>query len=368
MRRDLRRIYPADIFDRKFEDCIRDKKNVVLQGGYGKNNLGDDALLLAIYNHIKEINPQSAVTVICHFPDNVRRRYGINAVGYKSRNLPAVYMRCDALIIGGGGIVNIINSYSGFQIFKMADPKGKFLFISSLVEKMLGRTVVFYGVGMTSFPDIITKRLMDKTLTKIDLMSVRDDMSYKYVKSVMEDKAYLCYDPALDYKGELEVEDKELEQLDIPSGYVAISIRSVPDDEAMSNLKDAVRHLIDHCIRDGKNILLLPVSCHPTKTLEDDRIILHEIYSTYHDNSSVKLIDEYLGPAIIQKILINADAMVMSRLHGLVITYDYDIPTIVLSYSEKVSLFARQGDYRYIYDYRCLDAQRIVQAMESLVE
>jgi len=120
---------------------------VVIHGGYGKNNMGDDALLHVIRGRVLAALPTAEVHVVCHGPERVVARYRDDPAGpvtsshFKSRATIRAARRSDLYIIGGGGIVNRINAYSGLMMLKWLDPKGKFQFLAALLAGWTG------GVG-----------------------------------------------------------------------------------------------------------------------------------------------------------------------------------------------------------------------------
>lgn len=48
------------------------RPKVVIHGGYGKNNMGDDALFHAIYTRVMKAFPAAEVTAVCHGPENLK--------------------------------------------------------------------------------------------------------------------------------------------------------------------------------------------------------------------------------------------------------------------------------------------------------
>src|SRR5688572_2911510 len=76
---------------------------VTLHGGYGKNNLGDDAILHVLILRVLEELPGAQLTIVCHGPENVARRYahipGLAACGFKSRAALRAMLRSHIYII-----------------------------------------------------------------------------------------------------------------------------------------------------------------------------------------------------------------------------------------------------------------------------
>lgn len=376
---DIRKNYAIQEFDQRVIELLKDinKKSplILVQGGYGKNNLGDDALLLTIAKKIEKWIPGATIVAMCHYPERVEQLYHLKAVGFKSIHTTKYLCTCDVLIIGGGGIVNIINTFSGFPVLKIFDMKGKFLFLTSLFTKLRRKKVIFYGVGMTSIPDRFVKILMNITVKKIDLLGVRDKVSKEKVKEIIgqqTNKLFYTYDPALDFT----VSDEPLEP--VIKAYsictkcnIIINIRSVLDEEINQRvMKEIVPFLIRlHKKYPQFQLILLPVSIHPDKMIENDLIICKKLYEMLVGQgvSNLVLLDSYLHPGVTKKLLERTSLLIMSRLHGLILSCDFRIPTIVLSYDDKVKLFAEMAGYRYIFEYQSLSETELWHSAQVIL-
>ncbi len=286
-RQNLREKYPIGPFEEQLERILKgipkQKPLILIQGGYGKNNTGDDALLLAIRQKVLEIVPGAHIVALCHGPENVQKLYGIEAAYFTDKKARKLLRTCDALIIGGGGIVNKINTYSGLKVFKIFDPKGKFLFFTALFTKLRKKPVVFYVVGMTSIPDALVRFLMKRTLGRVDLLAVRDPVSYQIAGEIApRQQIFLCHDPALNYRPAVPANIQPvLEQAGVREGqeYLVFNARFVLDEAVNAGARAAIAAVIAALSRQmpEKKIILLPISMHPSKRLEDDLQCLREI-------------------------------------------------------------------------------------------
>ena len=88
-RQNLREKYPIGPFEEQLERILKgipkQKPLILIQGGYGKNNTGDDALLLAIRQKVLEIVPGAHIVALCHGPENVQKLYGIEAAYFTDK-------------------------------------------------------------------------------------------------------------------------------------------------------------------------------------------------------------------------------------------------------------------------------------------
>ena len=83
------------------------RPRVAIHGGYGKNNLGDDAILDVLLSRTLARFPDAAVTVVCHGPANVEARYrdlpNLSACHFKSLAALRAVVGSHLYFIGGGG-------------------------------------------------------------------------------------------------------------------------------------------------------------------------------------------------------------------------------------------------------------------------
>ena len=374
---DIKKKYSSSLFEAQLLSLLAKfppNPLIVIQGGYGKKNLGDDALLLTIREKVLSLRPDAKIVALCHNAHNVEELLNCSAVSFKDRSMPLLLLRCDMLIIGGGGIVNIINTYSGNKIFKIFDLKGKFLFLTSLFTKLRRKPVIFYGIGMTSVPDQGVAWLVNWTMKKVDLISVRDNVTLNFLRNRVKNqkKLFLVHDPAFDFNYHVSSTDQqELKQI-VQQPFIAVSIRSVLDEEINNRVLGAVRSNINYILKEHPelHILILPVSMHDSKPLENDYIMGKQLYdgiqSEYIDR--VKLLDRYLHPGLTKEILSYASVIVMSRLHGLILSYEYNIPTVVLSYDTKVTEQAKMCEYPYILEYDNVSFDSLNKMLKSALE
>ena len=372
----IRELYPIKPFEEKLESLLltikKEKPLILIQGGYGKNNLGDDALLLTIQQKILTIRSDADIVAVCHYPSNVKSKYGINAVYFTERTAIKYFFTCDALIIGGGDIVNKINTFSGYRFFKIFDPKGKYLFFTSLLTRLRRKIVVFYVVGMTSIPDKAVELLMRITLPKADLLGIRDMVTYETIVPMVKGKSdiIVCHDPALDFHMQMELDmDSWLKDKNVQpeTKMIIVSVRHVLNDRINANLINSIKLYIEYIDKyfQDYQVLLLPVSQHPDKKLENDLIISSQVFSKLSLGCRAILISEYLHPQFVKELFGRADLILMARLHGLILSYDFHRPTIVLSYDNKVTQFAKMAGYKSVLPYESISFERIKELSDA---
>jgi polysaccharide pyruvyl transferase WcaK-like protein len=329
---------------------------VVIHGGYGKNNMGDDALLHVIRGRILAAFPDAEIHVVCHGPERVVERYRNDPLGpvtsshFKSGTTVRAAWRSDFYIIGGGGIVNRINAYSGLMMLKWLDPKGKFQFLAALLAGWTGAFTLYYGIGAESFPDPVVKNLTRFALKRASVVSARDPRTIANLREIgVKREIVQVLDPALS----LEPGDPvEADALLLASGaspregrtrpLVGLNFRWV-GDPAVDNdntLAEATRLARDLNER-GCDVIFLPISQHPDKHLEDDLDFGRRLRDELGAPAWFALLERYPHPATYMALLGACDALVLSRLHAVILGTMMGVPIAIVTYDDKVSEFVK---------------------------
>ena len=356
---------------------------VVIHGGYGKNNMGDDALLHVIRGRVLTAFPAAEVHVVCHGPERVIARYRDDPAGpvtsshFKSVETVSAARRSDLYIIGGGGIVNRINAYSGLMMLKWLDPKGKFQFLAALLAGWTGAFTIYYGIGAESFPDPVVKNLTRFALKRASVVSARDPRTIANLRELgVKREIVQVLDPALSLEP---APAEEADKLLVDAGTVARAVRTRPlvglnfrwvGDPAVDNdrtLAEAVR-LARELHQRGCDVIFLPISQHPDKHLEDDLDFGRRLRHELEVPEWFALLETYPHPAVYMALLGACDALVLSRLHAVILGTMMGVPIATVSYDDKVSEFVKlSGQEARMIDLPEFTLERLQPALDEVL-
>lgn len=322
------------------------RPHVVLHGGYGKRNLGDDAILEVLLAQIQEAIPWAQITVVCHGPAEVRARYGVPACHFASWAALKAILTADVYIIGGGGIINRINSYSGFLRLRALDPKGKFLFIAAAIAKLKGARLDFHAIGTTSFPDFVVRWLAPRILNRADALTVRDRRSQEILQAAgVQRPIRVVPDPVV----ELETAPPETaRQLLIETGIaldrlkVGINFRYVAetDIDNTQTVRDVARLVEWLQVEWDAQVVFLPFGRHPSRQVENDLLFAHEVAGQLKHRQGFYILERDIRPAEMKAVLGQMDLCVLERLHSVILAAPTGVPLISVIYDQKVAAFA----------------------------
>ncbi len=358
---------------------------VVIHGGYGKNNLGDDALLDVIRGRVLRAFPSAQVHVVCHGPQRVLDRYRGDPAGpltvshFRSFATLRAAVRSDLYVIGGGGIVNRINAYSGRMALKWLDPKGKFQFLAALLAGWTGAFTLYYGIGAESFPDPVVRGLTRFALKRASVVSARDPLTIENLRGLGVTREIVqVLDPATSLEP---AEPAAADALLRVAGALPRSSRvrplvglnfrwvgdpAVDNDRTLEEAARLARHLHDER---GCDVLFLPISQHPDRHLEDDLDFGRRLREGLGDPGWFSLLETYPDPAAYMALLGACDALVLSRLHAVILGTMMGVPLGVVSYDDKVAEFVKlSGQEERMIELSDFTLERLSPILDDVLE
>jgi polysaccharide pyruvyl transferase WcaK-like protein len=371
-----------DTLRARFEKLGRAPR-VVIHGGYGKNNMGDDAILHVIRGRVLTAFSDAEIHVVCHGPERVVARYRDDPAGpvtsshFKSMTTVRAAVRSDLYIIGGGGIVNRINAYSGNMVFKALDPKGKFQFLASILAGWTGAFTLYYAIGAESFPDAVVRTLTRLALKRASVVSARDPRTVRNLREIgVKREIVEVLDPALSLEP---ASPQEADALLAEIGaapragrtrpLVGMNFRWVGDpavnnDRTLSEAARTARYLDEH----GCDVVFLPISQHPDKHLEDDLDFGRRLREELGAPAWFALLERYPHPVLYMALLGACDALVLSRLHAVILGTMMGVPIAVVTYDDKVSEFVKlSGQEARMIDLADFTLERLEPVLRDVI-
>jgi polysaccharide pyruvyl transferase CsaB len=319
---------------------------VVLHGGYGKRNIGDDAILEVLLAQLRDAIPSAEITVVGHGPAEVQARHDVAACHFASWAALKAILTADVYIIGGGGIINRINTYSGFRHLRVLDPKGKFLFIAAAMAKLSGARLDFHAIGATSFPDSIVRWLAPRVLDRADALTVRDPQSRELLQSAGVRKAiHVVPDPVVKLEPAPATFAKQLlTEMGVALDRLKVGVNfryvSEPDIDNARTIRDVALLVEWLQIERDAQVLFLPFGRHPSRQVENDLIFAHKVAECLNHRQDFRILERELRPAEMKAVLGQMDLCLLERLHSVIMAAPTGVPIISVIYDDKVAAFA----------------------------
>ncbi|MBR6728770.1 MAG: polysaccharide pyruvyl transferase CsaB [Clostridia bacterium] len=300
--------------------------DAVISGYYGYGNAGDEALLYAMIQHLREQKPDIRLLVLSKNPKATEREHGVYAV-----NRYSLFKICRALktaklfISGGGSLLQDVTS-----------SKSLWYYLSLIkTAARLGVPVMLYANGIGPINKESNRKKTTAILKDITLATLREPESVHELTSlgVSKEKLRITADPALSLKPEAEEGVKSLlSNLGVHDEreFLCISLRPWRDLTA-DKLQDIAAAINEACRAHNLMPLLIPMKYPEDLTLANRLKALLMQPSVVLESPCTA--QETLG--LIKK----ARAVVAMRLHSLIYAASVTVPTVGLSYDPKVDAF-----------------------------
>lgn len=308
----------------------RDRDGVVICGAYGRGNAGDDAILEAILQEIRSIDPDTPVTVISKNPKSTRLSYRVRSVSRV--DLPGwvgAMKRARLYINGGGSLIQDVTSRRSLWFYLM----------NIRAAKWAGCKVQMYGCGIGPVTRGNHRELAAKVLNRnVDVITLREPDSLEELRSMGVEKPEikLTADPALTLRPAAEEKtDSVLLRAGIPphgERFICFALRPWPGfSEKAPVFAAGARYAWE---RYG----LTPVFTAVEKG--QDPAAAREA-AKYLGDAPHYFLDDAGAAGTIIGALSRMEVVVSMRLHALIFAAGRGIPLAGVVYDPKVSAFLR---------------------------
>jgi polysaccharide pyruvyl transferase CsaB len=365
-------------------------KTIVLSGYYGFDNAGDEALLAAISEALREFSPDINIIVLSASPQRTQELHGVAAVSrFNPISLIQTLRRADLLISGGGSLLQDVTSWRSILYY---------LGIVTLAL-ILGQPVMFYAQGIGPIRRPWARWLTRVIANRVRLITVRDQDSLNELKhlGVTKPPVYVTADPVLGMRAAgltvVENETSSKNDANEDNEYnedIVINLALESDDNINQNLiveavaknknktdkpyrrigfalrnwqgltgfKAAVAEAADYLAEQGWEVVFVPLH------YPDDLVAARDIASRMRFPS--RIIEERLSVQGVMQELARIDLLVGMRLHSLIFAAALGVPMLGISYDPKVNAFLEQLGEKPVGQVEDLTAQQLITGITVL--
>lgn len=149
----------------------------VISGYFGFDNAGDEAILAAMVQHLKECDPACEITVLSGNPARTIKTQGQGVRAILRTDLRSVVealRRSDLFVSGGGSLLQDVTSSRSIPYY---------LGLVGLA-KILGKRVFFYSQGVGPIRGILGRTMVRWICNRVDAVTVRDSESLELLRSL----------------------------------------------------------------------------------------------------------------------------------------------------------------------------------------
>ena len=321
-----------------------ERESIVICGAYGRGNAGDDAILEAIVQEMRALDPERTICVMSRRPRETRLIYRTNAI--YTFNVFAVlrrFRRAALYINGGGSLMQDVTSTRSIWYYCY----------TLRAAKKRGCKVMMYGCGIGPINRAGNRKMAARTIDRsVDRITLRDDNSRAQLEQmgVTHPDIRVSADPTIILSpAPRETVNLALEQSGIdPDGrYIGFGLRHWKGlDAALPEIAAAAEYAYQ---KHGLTPVFVPIEF-PSDLTPAERVgaLLHCPWYAVRTRQPIEVT---IG------ILARMKAVVGIRLHSLMFSAGQGVPVVGMSYDIKVD-----GFLKYIGSRTCLQLRSVKAA------
>lgn len=313
----------------------------IISGYYGFGNAGDEAILQAIVDSLRQLDPQALVTVLSANPQATRVEHGVTAVARTGIWQIAGLMRQSDLFISGGG-----------GLLQDATSSRSLLYYLGLIRlaRFLGCQTMLYANSLGPVTRPRNRLLTSRTLQQMGFITVRDRLSWKLAQElgIRSAQMELTADPVLLMRPT---------RVQPVQRRLAVAVRDwrSPHDY-LTEVAKAARVLT----QDGFQIQFVPL--HYSRDLAIAQKLAAEV------GSGAICLDQPMRFDQLLATLAEAELVVAMRLHALIMSAICLRPMVGIAYDPKVNGFLQSIGQPVAGTTLDLKAEQLVACIQDTYE
>lgn len=330
-----------------------EKYDVSILGYYGFRNSGDDNLLHAIINSLKERKEDININVFSKNPEETAKIYGVNSVNrFDFMALRKALKNTKLFIMGGGSLLQDGTSLRSLIYYAVC---------IGMAKKLCEKTML-YANGVGPFVHELSKSVTARALKGVNIVTLRDLDSAMELKNMgVYKNVYITADPVFSLNESLRSGENILWAKGITKGekYICVSPRKW--DRQPEHFAEGFAGLCDYIYTEyGYKVVFLPMQ-YPY-----DARIIRGIQSKMKSPSV--FLDSRLSAEEILSVIKGSEFVVGVRLHLLIYAAAVSVPGIGIVYDPKVSGFQRYIGQPYYIEPRSLTAGDFTAVIDDCIK
>jgi polysaccharide pyruvyl transferase CsaB len=301
--------------------------DIAILGYYGYRNSGDEAILNSTIQSMRAVDPDVSFAVFSKKPGKTIRDHEVNSI-HRFNLLRAIgILKKTRLFLAGGG--NLIQDNTSTRSILY------YLYMLGLARRCGAKTMLFAN-GIGPIVRNINRKLVIRTLNRLDAITLREPVSFDELKSMGVDKPpiHITSDPAIMLESAPDSAVDELikaEGIPADKPLVGISVRKWAD---LSYLEE-IAAIADFCAESlGAHPVFIPMQ-YPS-----DLNICRSVMDRMRSQASVIARD--YPPEYILGFTGRLSLMIGMRLHSLIYAACRGVPMLGMIYEPKVDAFLKE--------------------------
>ena len=305
-----------------------DTRRILISGYYGLRNTGDEAVLSAIIKGLRAQSEDTEIVVLSQSPEETAATHGVRALPRMSPSVVSQAVNdCDLFISGGGSLLQDATSFKSLVYY---------LLVIGLAKRR-SRKVMVLGQGIGPLRRGISRGLTARTLSHLDLITVRDAQSAELLRELgIQGRIEVTADPTFmldpcpaEESGRLLREAGLGEDEDI----IAISLRKWPETPELESA--VVKALSALAEKVPAKFLLV------TMQTPDDEELSRQVARSIGKPDRFVVQPALWSANQLLGVLSRCGLVVGMRLHALIFAAAAGTPSLGIVYDPKVEQFVR---------------------------
>ena len=330
-------------------------KRVLIGGYYGRNNLGDDALLTAIIASLRKQNSNLQFIVASFDPESTREQFQVESVHWREiTELAKSVQRSDLVLVGGGGLFQDYWGVETQTYFRKTHGGITTYGTLSKLAHLFGKPCMLYAVGVGPLYSMEAREQTKEVFSQCTAVTLRDQNSRELITQIGGDidsaNLIVTADPVFslepsqdDYKKVTELISQYPRMAGSP--LIAVSLRYWEREIAMEQWVSSLAAQLDIFIQTcNAQIILTPFQIDAESDFTDDLALNRVFANKISSSQNVFLVDKVLSAAEMQALYQHCDLVVAMRLHAAILALNAATPVIAFSYDPKVQSMMEEND------------------------
>lgn len=325
----------------RFHRPKNERESIMICGAYGRGNAGDDAILEAIVQEMRALDPSRTICVMSRRPKETKLVYRTNAIyTFNIFSVVRRFRHAALYINGGGSLMQDVTSTRSIWYYCY----------TLYVAKRFGCKVMMYGCGIGPINRAGNRKMAARVIdSSVDRITLRDDNSRALLAEmgVTRPDIRVSADPTIILNpAPKEIVNIALEQSGIdPNGrYIGFGLRNWKGLEAaLPEIATAANYAYE---KHGLTPVFVPIEF-PSDLIPAERVgaLLKCPWCAVRTRQPIEVT---IG------ILARMQVVVGIRLHSLMFSAGQGVPVVGMSYDIKVD-----GFLKYIGSRTCLQLQTV---------
>jgi len=310
------------------------KPTIMISGYYGFGNAGDDAILAAIVQQIKDEIPSARIIVLSESPDKTSHEYDVES--HNRKNFGEIFKlmgNIDLFLSGGGGLVQDATGFSTVVYYLSL----------CAMAKLRGKKVMLYAQGLGPLHENRSRFVARHIMNLSNLITYRDENSRILSEEIGIKKppVYVTADPvfALKPPGDEVLNPIALENKITREKFnLGISVRPWNTNK---EYQEIVAGIADSFAREkDADIFLFPFQ--ESQDMEICKAVAEKM------KKPAQIVPRKYSISSLMGLIGRMDMVVGMRLHSLIFSVVQNVPVVGISYDPKVTTLMEMIDLPYV--------------------